>query len=106
MTENTTVKATRRGASVPCMHTPETMAPMSQFERRITRRPDNAPTVLLQGRVSPEVRAEYKAAADASGVSVAYYLEALAAKLLDEHGSMPLVESPRPQREELPIPAA
>jgi hypothetical protein len=42
-----------------------------------SRRPENAPTVLLQGRVAPSVRDEVRLAADASGVSLSYYLEAL-----------------------------
>lgn len=62
--------------------------------------------MLLQGRVSPEARAEVQLAAERSGVSIAYYMETLILNLVDEHGSLPLVESPRPQREELPIPAA
>ncbi|MEV8241984.1 hypothetical protein AB0O90_17195 [Microbacterium testaceum] len=65
---------------------------------RRARRPDDAPTVLLQGRVSPETRDEVKAAAAASGVTVAYYLEALIAKLIDENGSMPLVDRPKRDR--------
>jgi len=81
------------------------MVSMSDYGRR-ARRANYAPTVLLQGRVSPEAREIVKAAADASGVTMSYYLEALVNKLLDENGGMPLVESPRPQREELPIPAA
>lgn len=45
-------------------------------------------------------------AAAQSGVSIAYYMEALIQQLVDENGTLPLVDSPRPQREELPIPAA
>lgn len=70
------------------------------------RRPENVPTVLLQGRVSPETRVEVQAAAEASGVSIAYYLEALIADLVRENGALPTVERPIPQKEELPIPAA
>jgi hypothetical protein len=80
------------------------MGDMSDYGRR-ARRANYAPTVLLQGRVSPEAREVVKAAADASGVTMSYYLEALVG-LLEENGGLPLVESPRPQREELPIPAA
>lgn len=65
---------------------------------RRARRPDDAPTVLLQGRVSPETRDEVKAAAAASGVTVAYYLEALIAKLVNENGTMPLVDRPKRDR--------
>jgi len=79
---------------------------MSDFGRRASR-PQNAPTVLLQGRVLPETRQAFKDAAEASGVSVAYYLDALARELLAQGGSLPLVEDPRRlNRTELPIPAA
>lgn len=74
--------------------------------RGLAHRPQNVPTVLLQGRVSPETRLEVRAAAAASGVSIAYYLEALVAKLIAEQGCLPLVASPREKAEELPIPAA
>lgn len=47
-----------------------------------------------------------QAAAEASGVSIAYYLEALIADLVRERGTLPTVERPIPQKEELPIPAA
>jgi len=70
---------------------------MTVTERR-ARRPDDVPTVLLQGRVSPATRDHVKAAAAASGVTVAYYLEALIAKLVDEYGSMPLVDRPKRDR--------
>ena len=78
---------------------------MSALKNR-ARREDNAPTVLLQGRVAPEVRDEVRFAAEASGVSIAYYLEALITDLVRDTGALPLVANPRPQREELPIPAA
>jgi hypothetical protein len=39
-------------------------------------------------------------------VSIAYYLDTLIAQLVDENGSLPLVDRPVPQTEELPIPAA
>jgi hypothetical protein len=79
---------------------------MSDFGRRASRA-QNAPTVLLQGRVLPETRQAFKDAAEASGVSVAYYLDALARSLVADNGAMPLVEDPRRlNRVELPIPAA
>jgi len=81
------------------------LARMSAIKAR-ARRADNAPTVLLQGRVSPDTRAEVQAAAAESGVSIAYYLDALIMQLVEERGSLPVVDRPRPQREELPIPAA
>lgn len=65
------------------------------------RRPDNIPTVMLQGRVAPDVRTAVGEAAAASGVSVSYYLERLFKDMLDEHGSLPLVQPPKPQKEAL-----
>ena len=75
--------------------------------RGLAHRPQNVPTVLLQGRVSPETRMEVRAAAAASGVSIAYYMEALVAQIVADQGCLPLVEHPRDKKlEELPIPAA
>lgn len=78
---------------------------MSAIRTRARRR-EGAPTVLLQGRVAPEVREAVQEAAASSGVSIAYYMEALIHQLVEENGQLPLVDSPRPQKEELPIPAA
>jgi antitoxin component of RelBE/YafQ-DinJ toxin-antitoxin module len=78
---------------------------MSAIKGR-ARRLENAPTVLLQARVAPEIRAEVQAAAAASGVSIAYYLETFLRAQMMSEGALPLVELPRPQQEELPIPAA
>jgi len=88
------------------MHLPHKMTAMSDYGRRASRA-QNAPTVLLQGRVSPETRQAFKDAAEASGVSIAYYLDALTRELVKENGGLPLVEDPRRiVRQELPIPAA
>lgn len=70
------------------------------------RRAENSPTVLLQARVAPEIRAEIQAAAAASNVSIAYYLENFLRQQIREQGSLPPVELPKPQAQELPIPAA
>jgi hypothetical protein len=78
---------------------------MSAIRTR-ARRSEGSPTVLLQGRVAPEARAAVQDAAARSGVSIAYYMEALINQLIAEHGILPIIASPRPQREELPIPAA
>ncbi|MDR7184611.1 hypothetical protein J2X85_001634 [Microbacterium trichothecenolyticum] len=78
---------------------------MSAMKSR-ARRTDGAPTVLLQGRVSPEARAEVQEAAERSGVSIAYYLEGLIGQLVEEQGQLPVIPPPRLQREMLPIPAA
>lgn len=66
---------------------------MSAMKGR-ARRAEGAPTVLLQGRVSPEARAEVQEAAARSGVSIAYYLEALIDRLVDQNGALPLVDRP------------
>ena len=91
---------------VPTMHAfARKTARMSAIKGR-AKRADNAPTVLLQARVTPDVREEVKAAAAASGVSLAYYLDTFLRELVQTNGALPLVAAPRPQAEELPIPAA
>lgn len=70
------------------------------------RRPDNKPTELLQARVSPDIRRAVHAAAQESGVSASYYVEALFNEILHEGGALPVVRAPIPRQEELPIPAA
>ena len=86
------------------MHTARHGGAMSAGTSRI-RRADNAPTVLLQGRVSPQVKDEVHLAAEASGVSLAYYLETLITDLVAAHGTLPLVAKPATKRtqQELPI---
>jgi len=92
--------------NIPEMHAfAQKTAPMSAIKGR-AKRADNAPTVLLQARVTPDVREEVKAAAAASGVSLAYYLDTFLRELVQLNGALPLVAAPRPQAEELPIPAA
>lgn len=92
-------------ASQSCMHVPAMLGRMSDYGLRASRA-QNAPTVLLQGRVLPDTRQAFKDAALASGVSVAYYFDALVEKLDREHGGLPLVEDPRRINDtELPIPA-
>ena len=77
---------------------------MSDYGRR-ARRANDAPTVLLQGRVSPSARDDVREAAEASGVTMSYYLEALINKLVHENGSMPLVDRPaRDRANQLDIP--
>jgi len=77
---------------------------MSGMARKRTRtlRAANAETVLLQGRVAPMAREAIKAAADESGVSLAYYLEKLILQL-DSEGGLPVIAPPRLQEETLPI---
>jgi hypothetical protein len=82
---------------------------MAQIKGRATRPKGVATaTVLLQGRVPQEIRDEVTAAAEASGVSMAYYLEQLVRDLVAERGAMPTVAKPAHYRqsEELSIPAA
>jgi predicted alpha/beta-hydrolase family hydrolase len=50
---------------------------------RITQR--GTPTVLLQGRVSEEARDAARDAADAAGISIAAYLEALVLADAEHH---------------------
>lgn len=93
----------RHAAAEPFgMHTLSQVDLMSGTRTR-QRRPEGAATVLLQGRVSPETRAEVQAAAAESGVSIAYYLEALVSQLIRDKGGLPTVARPRPQDMELPI---
>lgn len=79
---------------------------MSAIQGRARRPRQARPTVSLQARVSPEVRDLIENAAADSGVSIAYYLDSYFRQQADTVGALPLVAGPRPQREELPIPAA
>jgi len=69
------------------------------------RHPDGVATVPLQGRVLPEHREAFNAAARASKLSVNLYMDSLI-QYLEEHGGLPLLSKPKPQAEELPIQAA
>lgn len=54
------------------------------------RREDNAPTVLMQGRVAPESRAAVTRAAKTSGMSASLYLDSLVTVLLGKgNGELP-----------------
>ncbi|MDF2442021.1 MAG: hypothetical protein JWR01_224 [Subtercola sp.] len=79
----------------------ESIALMSASRGRV-RRPDNVNSVLLQARVSQDLRDEVAVAAEKSGVSFSFYLENLLKKELADHGRLPIFEI-RPQLEELPI---
>jgi len=70
------------------------------------RRRVNAPTVLLQVRVDPEIFALVNEAAAASGAAKALYMQTLLRDLADTGGRLPVLDIGRPQLEELPIPAA
>ena len=68
----------------------------------VQRRPTDAPSVVMQGRVSPEVRQLVKHAALRSGTSVSYYLDRLVLDLAEAgDGLLPTVQPPRPQEETL-----
>lgn len=83
------------------------MQGMSAVRGRAPRsRRNPVPTVSLQARVSLEVREGIEQAAATSGVSLAYYLESFFRDQLANNGQLPVVEVPRPQQEELHIPAA
>lgn len=69
------------------------------------RHPEGVATVPLQGRVLPEHRDAFNAAARASKLSVSLYMDSLI-QYLEEHGGLPVLAKPKPQLEELPIPAA
>ena len=86
------------------MHFTARVGAMSAMANR-KRRATNAPTVLLQGRVSPQAKDEVHLAAAASGVTLAYYLDTLIADLVAEHGTLPLVAKPgvKNTQQELPI---
>jgi hypothetical protein len=86
----------------PRMHMPQHSCGMAAMKDR-ARRPDGAPTVLLQGRVSPRTRAEVQAAAAENGVSLSFYLEALIDQLVADQGCLPALTRSRHTQEELPI---
>ena len=74
--------------------------------RGTVTRAANLPSVLLQARISPELKDEIAAAAADSGVSVAFYLEALLNSQASG-GALPRIAAPaRVGQLELPINAA
>jgi len=63
----------------------------------------NTPSVLLQARIDPALKDEIAAAAAESGVSTAYYLEALLRAQMAE-GFLPRIAPTRTRQQlELPI---
>jgi len=52
------------------------------------RRTDNAPTVLLQARVTPAVKEAVDRGAQASGLAISYYVDELIQSLLDTNGML------------------
>lgn len=92
---------THRSACAVYAYINESIALMSASRGRV-RRPDNVNSVLLQARVSQDLRDEVAVAAEKSGVSFSFYLENLLKKELADHGRLPIFEI-RPQLEELPI---
>ena len=65
-----------------------------------SRRPDNAPAVLLQGRVAPEVREAVSDAARASRVTVSLYLELLLQGIVERDGHLPILKAPGAKKPE------
>lgn len=57
----------------------------------------------LYVRIDPSVRDAVRDAAAAAGVSMSYYVDAMLHALIEAQGSLPDIEAPRQQREELPI---
>lgn len=70
---------------------------MSDYGLR-ARRPNGAPTARVQGLVTKTSREAFREGARASGVKNSYYLDALILGLIGEHGALPLVEPPQPDR--------
>ena len=62
----------------------------------LARRPNGAPTALVQGLVSEASRDAVRDASRASGVKISYYLDALILGIVREHGRLPVVELPHP----------
>jgi hypothetical protein len=76
---------------------------MHTFNGR-ARRPEGAPTTLLQARTSPEARELASRAAQLSGVTFSYYVDALLLQVAELNGGeLPLVDAPLPQHDQLPI---
>ncbi|MFS0703238.1 hypothetical protein AB6N23_01825 [Cellulomonas sp. 179-A 9B4 NHS] len=73
--------------------------------RARAQRATNAPTVLLQARVDPGARAAVQAAAQHSGVSIAYYMETLILRLAEQPEGLPVIPPPARQQEALDISA-
>lgn len=87
------------------MHDWGTLNYMAVSRGTVTRAA-NLPSVLLQARISPELKDEIAAAAADSGVSVAFYLEALLTSQANG-GVLPRIAVPaRVGQLELPINAA
>jgi hypothetical protein len=91
------------------MHTADRLTAMP-LRPGSKRRPNAAPTVLLQARVDPQIRAKANGIAAAAGVSLSAYIEQLIA-----HEELQLDEDGRPawwpealedEQEELPLKTA
>lgn len=70
------------------------------------RREDNAPTVLLQGRVAPESREAVTRAAKTSGMTAARYLDSLITVLREDgNGELPNLSYllDKDKQEQLPV---
>lgn len=101
-------KMRHAGAKPCCMHAYcPILATMPTIRGRAGRAyagTDRPTPVLLQARVAPKVRAKASAAADAAGMSMAAYLEALIDHIVDESGRPSwLPPRPDPGQQELPL---
>lgn len=87
---------------------PATIGDMSSVRGRSHRTfPDGEPMALLQGRVRPATRQKANAAADAAGITLAAYLEALVNRDEVDSNGCPLWLQPRVlEQEELPLKTA
>lgn len=79
------------------MHNPEMISCMSDYGL-LARRPNGAPTALIQGLVAEASRDAVRAASRNSGVKISYYLDTLILSIVKEAGALPLVDPPRPDR--------
>lgn len=79
------------------VHNPTMISHMSDYGLR-ARRENGAPTALIAGLVAKRSRHGVQHAAKASGVTISYYLDTLLLGMVKEHGALPLVEPPLPDR--------
>jgi hypothetical protein len=105
----TTFRATHRAGSWTRMHTPDNLTVMP-LRPGSKRRPNDSPTVLLQARVDPQIRAKANGIAAAAGVSLSAYIEQLIAheeRQLDDKGRPAWwPEAPDDEQEELELKTA
>lgn len=79
------------------MHNPAMISYMSDYGL-LARRPNGAPTALIQGLVAEASRDAVRDASRSSGVKISYYLDTLILSIVKEAGALPLVDPPQPDR--------